>query len=199
MTRVKICGVTSGVDALGAAEAGVDAIGLNFWSGSPRFIFEEQAREIVRDLPPDILRVGVFVDPQAEDMEELAARVGLDVLQVHGVVDRAPRWRWWQAVSAGAEGWQGVVKASEAEMILLDTPAGEQRGGSGRVFDWALAKQAGRPVVLAGGLSEENVGEAIRQVRPWGVDACSRLESAPGRKDHGKMRAFVRAVRESER
>jgi phosphoribosylanthranilate isomerase len=199
MIRVKICGITSAEDALAAAEAGADAIGLNFWRGSKRYVSEEQARRITRDLPHDVLRAGVFVDAPADEMEDMSARVGLDAVQLHGVADRPPRLRWWQAVAAGAEGWQELARSSPAEMILLDTPAGEERGGTGRVFDWRLALEAGRPVILAGGLCAENVGEAIREARPWGVDACSRLESEPGRKDHMKMSAFIRAVRESSR
>lgn len=199
MIRVKICGITAPEDAQAAAEAGADAIGLNFWPGSPRVVDEQRARLITRELPHDVLRVGVFVDAAAEEMEETAARVGLDVVQLHGAADRPVRWRWWQAVAAGTPGWQALAQASAAEMILLDTPAGAERGGTGRVFDWSLAREAGRPVILAGGLSPENVGEAVRLVRPWGVDACSRLEIAPGRKDHRKIRAFVRAVRENTR
>lgn len=199
MIRVKICGITTPEDAQAAAEAGADAIGLNFWPGSPRAVDEEQARLITRELPHDVLRVGVFVDAAAEEMEETAARAGLDVVQLHGSTDRPVRWRWWQAVSAGSSGWQAQAQASEAEMILLDTPAGSERGGTGRVFNWSLAREAGRPVILAGGLSPENVAEAVRLVQPWGVDACSRLEIAPGRKDHRSIRAFVRAVRENSR
>lgn len=199
MTRVKICGITTPEDAQAAAEAGADAIGLNFWPGSPRCVTLERAREIVRGLPPDVLRAGVFVDAAAEEMEETAAGVGLDVVQLHGASNRPVRWRWWQAVSAGAPGWQLMAAASEAEMILLDTPAGEQRGGTGRTFEWELARELDRPLILAGGLSPENVGAAVRLVQPWGVDACSQLEIAPGRKDHKRILAFVRAVRESSR
>lgn len=197
MIRVKICGITSAADALAAAEAGADAIGLNFWPGSKRHVSEELARLITRGLPHDVLRVGVFVDSAADEMEDMAARVGLDAVQLHGVADRPPRLRWWQALEAGARGWRELARDSPAEMILLDTPAGEERGGTGRVFDWRLALEAGRAVILAGGLCAENVAMAIREAQPWGVDACSRLESEPGRKDHMKMRAFVRAVRES--
>lgn len=198
MTRVKICGITTAEDAHAAAAAGADAIGLNFWPGSPRFVTEEQVRAIVRNLPHDVLRVGVFVDATAEAMEDATARLGLDIVQLHGRADRPPRCRWWQALSAGSPGWREAATASPAELILLDTPAGAERGGTGRTFDWALARETGRPVILAGGLSPDNVAEALRQARPWGVDACSRLEIAPGRKDHRKIAAFVKAVRESE-
>lgn len=199
MTRIKICGITTAGDAQAAAEAGADAIGLNFWLRSPRYVDEERAREIVRDLPPDVLRVGVFVDAAAQEMEEIAGLVGLDVVQLHGTADRAVRGRWWQAIAAGAPGWLERARASEAELILLDAPASEERGGTGRVFDWELAREAGRAIVLAGGLGPDNVGEAVRKVRPWGVDACSRLEFEPGRKDHRLIRAFVKAVREVDR
>ncbi|MBE7541116.1 MAG: phosphoribosylanthranilate isomerase [Bryobacteraceae bacterium] len=198
MTRIKICGITTPGDAQAAAEAGVDAIGLNFWPGSARYVNEAQARRVVRDLPPDVLRIGVFVDASAEEMEEMAALVGLDAVQLHGAPDRPVRLRWWQALSAGSPGWQILARQSLAEIILLDTPAGPERGGTGRTFDWTIAREAGRAIILAGGLGPDNVAAAVRQVRPWGVDACSRLEIEPGRKDHGKMKAFVKAVRETD-
>jgi phosphoribosylanthranilate isomerase len=198
MTRVKICGITSAGDAHAAAAAGADAIGLNFWPSSPRFVTIDQAHSIVRNLPLDVLRVGVFVDEIAAVMEDAAARLGLDIVQLHGTADRPLRCRWWQALSAGAPGWREAAAASPAEMILLDTPAGPERGGTGRAFDWTLARDAGRPFILAGGLGPDNVAEALRQARPWGVDACSRLEITPGRKDHRKIEAFIKAVRESE-
>jgi phosphoribosylanthranilate isomerase len=190
---VKICGITTEEDARDAAEAGADAVGFNFWPGSKRYVTPERARVLAAVLPAGIWKAGVFVDASAEDAERIAAVAGLDVLQMHGASATAPKLRWWAAFPAGTPGL--AEAAPEAEAILLDTPAGSERGGTGRAFDWSLAAGLARKVVLAGGLGPDNVAAAIAAVRPWGVDACSRLESAPGRKDREKVRAFVRAAR----
>lgn len=189
---VKICGITSVEDALAAVEAGADALGFNFWSGSPRYLLPERASEILRALPAGILRVAVLV-------EEIAAPVeGMDVVQIHGRIGGAPAGRWWRALSAGPSLRETMKDSPRPEAFLVDTPAGEARGGTGRTFDWTLAAGLGAKVILAGGLGPGNVAAALQAARPFGVDACSRLESAPGVKDHAKMRDFVRAVREWE-
>ncbi len=189
---VKICGITSVEDALAAAEAGAGALGFNFWPGSPRYIPPAKAREIICSLPAGVLRVAVMV-------EEIEAPVaGIDVVQIHGAFSEAPRGRWWRAVSAGPALRETMKNSPPPEAFLVDTPAGEARGGTGRVFDWSLAAGFDANVILAGGLGPDNVAAALTAVRPFGVDACSRLESAPGVKDHAKMREFVRAVREWE-
>lgn len=197
MTLVKICGITTPGDAQAAVEAGADALGFNFWPGSPRYLSTEAAAKIMADVPAGVWKVGVFVDTTAEEADRCAVEAGLDVVQFHGSVETAPRTRFWQAVTAGEAGWRETMEASAAEAILLDAPSGARRGGSGVPFDWSLASGLPYRIVLAGGLSPENVAEAIRLLRPWGVDACSRLESSPGRKDPAKMRAFVAAVRET--
>ena len=196
MTLIKICGITALEDALAACDAGADALGFNFWPRSPRYIEPERAAQIIERIPGNVLAVGVFVDEEAERIEATAAAAGIEVAQLHGACG-VPRLRWWKALEAGPEA-RREMEQFEAEAFLLDTPAGAQRGGTGRAFDWTLACGLPGRIVLAGGLGPDNVREAIRAARPWGVDACSRLESAPGRKDPEKVRAFVRAVRESE-
>jgi len=193
---VKICGITCVEDALAAVEAGADALGFNFFPSSPRFITVEKAAEIAAGVPQNTVKVGVFVDTPAEEIARMVRAAGLDVAQVHGR-PLGLTVRFWQALAAGL-GLDERMQASAAEAFLIDTPAGAQRGGTGRVFDWSLAKGLAGKIVLAGGLGPDNVAEAIRQVRPWGVDACSRIESAPGRKDAAKVRALIQAVREAE-
>lgn len=196
MTLIKICGITALEDALEACDAGADALGFNFWPRSPRYIEPERAARIIERLPGDVLAVGVFVDEPAERIEEIAAAAGIEIAQLHGACG-VPRLRWWKALEAGPE-LSRQMDQFEAEAFLVDTPAGALRGGTGRTFDWSLVRGLPRRIVLAGGLGPENVKEAIAAARPWGVDACSRLESAPGRKDAARVRAFIKAVRESE-
>ncbi len=192
---VKICGITNRDDARAAVEGGASAIGLNFYEKSPRYVPPEQARAILEETPRGVLKVGVFVNAAPEQAAAAATQLGLDVVQIHGESAMAP---------AGLRVWRGVrvmpgfdvvtLEAMDAEAFLLDTPSETLYGGTGRSFDWSLARGARRPVILAGGLDETNVREAIEAARPWGVDACSRLESAPGRKDHGKMARFLKAA-----
>lgn len=196
MTLIKICGITALEDALAACDAGADALGFNFWPRSPRYVEPERAARIIERIPGDALAVGVFVDETAERIEEIAAAAGIEVAQLHGECG-VPRLRWWKALEAGPD-VRRAMEQWDAEAFLLDAPAGARRGGTGRAFDWTLARGLPGRIVLAGGLGPDNVKEAIRVARPWGVDACSRLESAPGRKDPEKVRAFVREVRESE-
>lgn len=189
MTLVKICGITSLDDARQAIEAGADAIGFNFWSGSPRYITAAAAAAIVEHLPATVLKVGVYVDGFQP--------AGMDVAQMHGGDD--PRGtRFWRAFSATTPGLRETIVASHAEAFLIDAPAGPQRGGTGKTFDWPLAAGLPGRIVLAGGLGPDNVAEAIRAVRPWGVDACSRLEREPGKKDYAKVEKFIRQVRETQ-
>lgn len=195
MTLIKICGITALEDALAACDAGADALGFNFWPRSPRYIEPERAARIIERLPGNVLAVGVFVDEPAERIEEIAAAAGIEIAQLHGACG-VPRLRWWKALEAGPElGRQ--MEQFEAEAFLVDAPAGALRGGTGRTFDWSLVRGLPGRVVLAGGLGPDNVKEAIAVARPWGVDACSRLEIAPGRKDAARVREFVRAVREA--
>jgi phosphoribosylanthranilate isomerase len=197
MTLVKICGITTLEDARQAVEAGADALGFNFWPGSVRYVTTERAGEIIARLGVPVLKVGVFVDSTAAIAESTARVAGLDVAQMHGSAVEAPAMRWWQAWSAKSDGLRERMEGSSAEAYLIDTPAGALRGGTGKTFDWSLACGLPGRIVLAGGLGPDNVAAAIRVVRPWGVDACSRLEREPGLKDHAKVAEFIRAARET--
>lgn len=185
---VKICGITNENDARVAIEAGANALGINFYPKSPRFVTIEQARRVTR-LPGDHLRVGIFVNAEPDELLRTAETVGLDVVQLHGVF-RQTGLRTWRALRAG----EPVPQHDDSiEAYLLDTP-GAEFGGSGRNFDWSVAAAFPRRKIVAGGLDEWNVAEAIEVCVPWGVDACSRLESSPGIKDANRVRAFVKAA-----
>jgi len=194
-TVVKICGITSLEDALASVEAGADALGFNFYPRSPRFVDAAKVAKIVEKLSENTLKVGVFVDLPVAEIARTVRAAGLDVAQVYGSA-AGLTVRYWQALSAGPD-LKEKMRGGAAEAYLVDTPAGAQRGGTGRSFDWSLVRDLPARIVLAGGLGPDNVAEAVRQVRPWGVDACSRLESAPGRKDAAKVRALIQAVREA--
>jgi phosphoribosylanthranilate isomerase len=176
-------------------EAGADALGFNFFPASPRFTSIEKVAKIVQKVPQNTLKVGVFVDTSAEQIARAVREAGLDLAQVHGETPGLTV-RFWQAFAAGP-GLGERMSSSAAEAFLIDTPAGAKRGGTGKVFDWSLVQSLTGRIVLAGGLGPDNVADAIRRVRPWGIDACSRLESAPGRKDAAKMQALIQAVREA--
>ena len=181
---VKVCGITRREDALAAAEAGASAIGFIFYPQSPRYVAPERAAGLGEGL--DMWKVGVFVDEAPAAIEAVMRAAHLDVAQIYGgdVIAGTRVWRAFRMTEAW--GWRG-----EAEAILLD---GEKSGAS---FDWSLARRAAGKVIVAGGLDASNVAEAIRIAEPWGVDASSKLESAPGIKDHDKVRAFVKAAREA--
>lgn len=187
---IKICGITNRQDALAAVEAGATALGFNFYPKSPRYISPSAAAVIAAHV--NVLKVGVFVD--APDAVEVAEQAGMDVVQMHGAETPAQvpvGRRVWKAFRVTPE-WDASVMAEYAvEAFLLDGPS----PGAGEVFDWRRAAGL-RNIILAGGLGPDNVSEAIRQVRPWGVDACSRLERAPGVKDYDKMRRFIKAAME---
>ncbi len=195
MILIKICGITTLDDALHAAEAGATALGFNFWPGSKRYVTPAAATEIISRLPAGVLKVGVFVDTAEGEFSAIAAQTGLDIVQLHGHSGPSPAVRHWLALSATDARVQATMENSRAEAFLIDTPAGVERGGTGRTFDWSLVQGLTGRIILAGGLGPDNVAQAIRQTRPWGVDACSRLESAPGRKDPVKVLEFIRAAR----
>ena len=187
---VKVCGVTNEEDALVSADAGAHAIGLNFYRKSPRFITSQVAQRIAQALPDSVLKVGVFVEPSEEELQEMIRKVSLDVVQLHGPRVPSIAHRTWRALAATAA---NPAESLNAEAILLDACA-PHHGGSGKTFDWTLAARFWQPVIIAGGLDASNVADAIETARPWGVDSCSRLESAPGRKDPLKVRDFVKAA-----
>jgi len=216
-TRVKICGITRVADALAAADAGADAIGLVFWAGTPRRVDLGRAREIAKALPPFVTRVALFVDPDAMEVRAVLDAVPVDVLQFHGDEPRGlcsafakPYLKAIQ-VKDGVDLLEYAARYGDAEGFLFDTfRTGDLPGGTGHTFDWARlspALRAGltKPLVLSGGLDSENVGAAIRAVRPWAVDVSSGVEERgpdgkprKGIKDAARIAAFVRGVRDAD-
>lgn len=190
---IKVCGITQAEDAAVAVEAGANALGFNFYGRSPRYVLPERAAEIASAVNGDYLRVGVFVNPSERELRKISEQVSLQVLQLHG--DRIPYlpppYRLWRSVGPGHTGTD-----SKFEAYLLDTPS-QGFGGSGETFPWQLASSFPHRFILAGGLDAHNVAEAIATARPWGVDACSRLESRPGRKDPQRVREFVRVAQDA--
>ncbi len=192
---VKICGITNRADALAAIEGGASALGFNFYPRSPRYIDPGAAGEVAAGLPASVWKVGVFVNESSERMTEVAGSVGLDIVQVVGQGIPLPGLRVWQTAYVNDSFRLADIESDPAEAILLDTPAGEVYGGTGRTFDWSRAAGSRKRIILAGGLDASNVRRAIAAAQPWGVDVCSRIESSPGRKDHVKMGEFLREAR----
>lgn len=200
--KVKICGVTSIEDAEEAVEAGADALGFMFYEGSPRRISVEAAETIERRLPPFIIRVGVFVNPTMEEVYAAMHRCRLNLLQFHG--KETPEFCQQFGIMT-MKAFQMKDASSLLELpkyrtdaFLLDSYVPGQAGGTGKTFNWELAVEAekfGKPIFLAGGLTPDNVAEAVRTVKPFGVDVSSGVESSPGKKDPDKVRAFIAAVR----
>jgi phosphoribosylanthranilate isomerase len=203
MVRVKICGITNVEDALLACELGADAIGLNFYSKSPRCISPFTASKIIRKLPPFVSAVGVFVNWQAPAVTTLAKALGLAAAQLHGdeppqlVAEIAKKVSVIKALHLGkGSALPPFAKYRGATSFLLDAPHSGQYGGTGHSTDWSLAHTAAKShrILLAGGLTPENVAEAILAVRPYAVDVTSGVESKPGRKDPAKLNAFFVAI-----
>ncbi len=203
MTRVKVCGITNLEDALAALDAGADMLGFNFYRRSPRYVAPAQAREVVGRMPERVTCVGVFVNEAApEDVERIAREAGLNTVQLHG--DETPDYcrslRGLDTVKALRVGRDFDVESVNAYgtgAVLLDAYVAGERGGTGHTFDWSLAALARARVArlfLAGGLTPDNVAAAVAAVRPYAVDVCSGVETAPGRKSPELMRRFVRAV-----
>ena len=203
MVKAKVCGITTPVDALAAASSGADAIGLVF-AESPRKVSLEEAREIAAALPEGVLKVGVFVNEEPEEVLRIAREVGLDYAQLHG--DETPETvtflreggvKVMKALRVRDEGSLAAMEGYGADLVMLDAWSEKARGGTGERFDWALAKSLrGRGnIVVSGGLSPENVREAISFFEPYGVDASSSLEEAPGKKNEERVRRFVSAAK----
>jgi phosphoribosylanthranilate isomerase len=204
MTFIKICGITNIDDARAAVAAGADALGFNFYNLSPRYISPPAAREIVEQLPSSILTVGVFVNEESpESAKKIAGEAGVTAFQLHG--DESPAYcreladRYViKTLTVSGDFDIEMVQDYDVNAIMLDTRDNSLRGGTGRVFDWSVAVEVNKVVpklFLAGGLSPENISEAIELVRPYAVDACSALEDRPGIKNHERMRAFVELAR----
>lgn len=205
-TRVKICGITTPDDALAAADAGADAIGLVFYPESPRCVSVAAACDIVAAVPPFVTVVALFVDEPRDSIERILSDVRIDVLQFHG--DETPvecdgyHRPWLKAFRVRPElDLPGACRRYRgARAALLDTWQDGVPGGTGKTFDWALARrELALPVVLAGGLNAGNVGQAVATVRPAAVDVSGGVESAPGVKNHDKIRQFIAAVGDADR
>jgi phosphoribosylanthranilate isomerase len=222
MTWVKICGMTNLEDTLTAVEAGADAVGFVFYEKSPRKISVEAAREIVRQLPEGVEKVGVFVDLESEQIREIVLAVGLSAVQLHG--DKSMNCLWEDprpsAQSVGASRLIPMIYAETLRdsgflinqdvrdqifAILLDSRSDGTPGGTGATFDWESTRDIVQamslvvPVIVAGGLTPANVPEAMRLFQPFGLDVVSGVEASPGKKDPQKVRAFVKAVRDADR
>jgi phosphoribosylanthranilate isomerase len=193
---LKVCGITNQEDASAAMAGGATAIGFIFYPRSPRYLAPERAAVIASGA--GVQRVGVFVNESPARVLEIARLARLDVAQLQGdeeASDYPAEIAVWKAVRVSNGLDLSIFDNLPAQALVLDGPAGELYGGAGRSFDWRQASSLRKPFVLAGGLDASNVAEAIAAAQPWGVDACSRLESAPGRKDHKKMLAFLSAAR----
>jgi phosphoribosylanthranilate isomerase len=200
-TRVKICGITDRQDALDAVRLGADAIGLVFYPPSPRCVAPDRAAAIVEGLPPFVTVVGLFVNASRDEIAEVLGSVRIDLLQFHGTecaeycaghgrpYIKAVRVREGMDLAAERQRYAG------ASALLLDAYQPGVPGGTGQAFDWALIpSELGHEIVLAGGLTPDNVGEAVRRVRPYAVDVSGGVEREKGRKDAGKIEAFMRGV-----
>jgi phosphoribosylanthranilate isomerase len=207
-TRIKICGITRPGDALAAAQAGADAIGLVFYPPSPRYLSAERALDIRQALPPFVQTVALFVNPDATQVAQVIGRLRPAMLQFHG--DETPQFcaqfgmpyvkacRVKSGGSTGVDLLEYLRPFSGAAAWLLDSFV-EAYGGVGESFDWSLVPaRRDRPLILSGGLARDNVAEAIRRVRPWGVDVSSGVESAKGIKDAAKIAAFIEEVRNAD-
>ena len=200
--RSKICGITRVEDALAAAAAGADAIGLVFYAKSPRAVSVEQAQQIIAALPPFVTTVGLFVDMPRPELQQILAQVPLDLLQFHGdeSVEQCEGYGrpYIKAlrVKAGDDIAAQIAQYPSASGVLLDTFVEGVPGGTGLAFDWSLVPaELPKPVILAGGLTPDNVAAAIDRARPYAVDISGGVESAKGIKDADKVRAFIRAAR----
>lgn len=205
MIKIKICGITNFDDALAATEAGADALGFNFYKKSPRYIDPGKTAEIIAQLPPFVMPVAVFVNEREEKVRDIMFTTGIKVLQFHG--DERPEF-CERFGTRTIKAFQVKDKESLKHMVhyhvsalLLDSYRRGVRGGTGEIFDWHLAvvaKTFGR-VILAGGLTPENVAEAVKLVQPYGVDVAGGVEKEKGIKDHAKMKKFITEVRKAGR
>jgi phosphoribosylanthranilate isomerase len=203
MVFIKVCGITNLTDARAAVAEGAGALGFNFYRRSPRFVEPAAAREIIEQLPREVLCVGVFVNEERAAVERVVAESGVAAAQLHG--DESPTYcgslagvRLIKALRVGDDFVPEQALEYRVEAILLDSFSASARGGTGRVFDWSLARRTRELVprlFLAGGLTPENVGRAIKTVEPYAVDVCSGIEREPGRKSLERMKEFFAAAR----
>jgi phosphoribosylanthranilate isomerase len=210
MTKVKICGITNLDDARHAMDCGADELGFNFYSGSPRYVSPDDARSIIDELPITSDNVGVFVNEPIEKVIEIASFVGLDGIQLHGdesgayVEEILERTMLFVIKAFRVSPTFSVIDALDwnTHYYLFDTYSASMHGGTGQTFDWGgfgadISHWVPHLAYLAGGLTSENVGEAIEIVKPYAVDVASGVESAPGKKDAKKVAAFIKAAKEA--
>ncbi len=205
LTKVKICGITNKEDALAAVDFGADALGFIFVPGTPRYVEPQTAKQIISELPPFITTVGVFAYTALETVSEIIQSCGLSAAQLHGsetpdyckaIAERC-RVSIIKAFRVKDRHSLSPIPKYKVSAYLLDTYVKGKKGGTGETFNWDLAKEAkeyGR-IILAGGLTPENVAQAVQHVRPYAVDVGSGVEASPGRKDHAKVRAFIKNVK----
>ncbi|MFC4863942.1 phosphoribosylanthranilate isomerase [Pseudomonas sp. JS3066] len=200
--RIKICGITRIEDALAAVAAGADAIGFVFYAKSPRAVTSAQAGAIIAALPPFVTTVGLFVDMPRAELKQLLEVVSLDLLQFHGDESPADCAGYGRPyikalrVKPGDDVAAAIARYPDASGVLLDTYVAGTPGGTGEAFDWSLVpRNAAKPVILAGGLTPENIGEAVRQVCPYAVDVSGGVEASKGIKDAAKIQAFIQRAR----
>ena len=201
MTLVKICGITNLEDALDAVEFGADALGFNFYKKSPRAITPEKVKQILDEIPPTIWRVGVFVNESEDLVRDLSQTLGLDYLQFHG--DETPYYceqfalPYWKAFRLKDEKTLELMKKYHCDYYLTDAAVEGVYGGTGMTGNWDLAREAKKvgKIFLAGGLTPENVKNAIETVHPDGVDVASGVEKSPGKKDRAKLEKFIERVK----
>jgi phosphoribosylanthranilate isomerase len=197
---VKICGITRAQDAELASRLGAAAVGFVFWPGSPRYIAPDAARIIAAEVPPDVMKVGVFVDDGVEHVRGVMDKVGLDVAQLHG--NETPDYcrrvggRIFKAVNLQDNGMVDISEFDPDVVLLVDAHDPGRHGGTGRTANWNSAREIAvmRPTILAGGLNAANIRLALQSVRPYGVDVSSGVESAPGVKDPVRLRSFFEAL-----
>lgn len=204
MTRIKICGITRVEDALAAVEAGADAIGLVFYAPSPRAVTIDQAEKICKALPPFITTVGLFVNASYEEVSVISSKLSLGLLQFHGEESAAyceqfnQPWIKALRVQPSTNIREAMQPYNKAQGILLDSYVAGVQGGTGTTFDWSLIpQQTEKPIVLAGGLTIENVQQAVQIVKPYAVDVSGGVEITKGIKDHNKIKAFINKVKSS--
>jgi len=203
--RIKICGITNPSDAESVVEAGADAIGFMFFKDSPRFITKEKAKAIIREVPPFISKVGVFVNASRDEILRTVEETGIDTLQFHG--DETPEacrdfgLKTIKAFRVQGKDMLQIMPRYDVDAWLLDSFVAGERGGTGKTFNWDLAVHAnslGTPIILAGGLNPANVAQAVTKVEPFGVDVCSGVEASRGKKDPKLIATFIERARGKE-
>ncbi len=206
MTKIKICGITNKVDAVEAARSGVDMLGFIFYKKSPRFVSQKSARDIINELPGDIMKVGVFVDEEPDAVLSLARSAGLDAAQLHGgetpecCADLKESLKVIKAFRIKDKKDLSRINGYDVDFYLLDTYQRRARGGTGKTFDWGIISDFEflRPIILSGGLNPGNILDAIKTISPFGVDVSSGIEESPGKKDLKLMKKFVEEIRKAD-